>query len=106
MARDSRLRGYQALIAETAGTTDPAAVAFIEELMRTERPTLDALTQPECDALVVSAIPAVAELAAAGQLAMISRSGCGAPPFQTRRCRPGSACPMTTAAAGRRRSGT
>lgn len=59
---------YADLIAEIAGTTEPAAVALIEELMRSERPALDSLTAAEFAAAVRDAVYDAAEMEAGGWL--------------------------------------
>jgi uncharacterized ParB-like nuclease family protein len=68
------LRGYQAMIAEMTGITDPAMVALAEELMRVEHPTLDALTRAEFGALAAQAVAGATELADAGLLVMFCNS--------------------------------
>jgi hypothetical protein len=59
---------YASLIAENTGTTDAATVALIEELMRADRPALDALTHSEFIAAIGQACADAAELAATGML--------------------------------------
>jgi hypothetical protein len=60
---------YAALIAETTGTTDPATVTLVEELMRSERTALDGLSPAEFTAAVGQALTDAAALARAGLLA-------------------------------------
>lgn len=45
------LRGYEMSIAKATGYTDPDVVAIIEDTMRGERPTLDALSRAAFDRL-------------------------------------------------------
>ena len=59
---------YQQMIAEDTGTTDQAAVALAEEIMRCDRPTLDALTRPAFRRLARQSMAAAREMAAAGEL--------------------------------------
>ena len=49
--------GYAASIAEVTGHLDPEVCAHIENAMRVERPTLDALTRPQFAALARRSIP-------------------------------------------------
>lgn len=59
---------YQKLIAAQTGETDTAVTGLIEELMRTERTTLDALTPAEFRGAVIDAVADAAELESAGML--------------------------------------
>lgn len=59
---------YGKLIAEAIGTADPATVAVVEELMRTERTGLDGLTRGQFDREARIAFADMALMAAAGEL--------------------------------------
>lgn len=60
---------YDTLIAEAIGTTDPATVAVVEEVMRVERPALDALSLAQFNRAARTAYADVVLMAAADQLA-------------------------------------
>ncbi len=59
---------YAALIAETIGDDDPATLALVEELMRTETPTLDHLSRPRFKALARQARSDADQIKAEGWL--------------------------------------
>lgn len=59
---------YQTLIAEEIATGDPDTLTLIEELMRSEHPTLDHLTRAEFRACVIQAVAEAAEMERAGFL--------------------------------------
>jgi hypothetical protein len=59
---------YANLISAQTGSTDPATVELIEELMRADRTALDDLTPAEFAAAVIDAVADAAELEAAGML--------------------------------------
>ena len=67
-ARQTGLRGYQQEIAETIGTTDKATAELVETLMRTDRPTLDALTLGQFRRLARRSMRDARALAAIGEL--------------------------------------
>jgi hypothetical protein len=60
---------YAQLIANTIGTSDGATLKLVEELMRCDRPTLDALTRPQFRRLAREGMAAARELARTGELA-------------------------------------
>jgi hypothetical protein len=65
-----KLRPYAQSIADATGTTDPATLALIEQLMRDDNGgVLDSLTPADFDAAIPVAIAGAAELAAFGLLA-------------------------------------
>lgn len=59
---------YSTLIAEAIGTADPATLAVVEELMRTDRTGLDGLTRSQFDREARLAFSDMALMAAAGAL--------------------------------------
>jgi hypothetical protein len=59
---------YATAIAAAIGSTDPAMIALVEEIMREDRSGLDSLPRAQFDAEARSARADIAGLAAAGLL--------------------------------------
>ena len=64
------MSSYAKLIGEAIGTTDPATLALVEELMRADRTALDGLTRPAFIRAARDTYADAAMLAAAGELGM------------------------------------
>ena len=60
---------YATLIASAVNTTDPATVAVVEELMRTDRTALDGLSNAQFNRAARTAFADMVLLASAGALA-------------------------------------
>jgi hypothetical protein len=60
---------YARLIADTIGSDDTAALAVVEDIMRTDRTGLDGLSRPEFVALAREAHGDMRAMGAAGMLA-------------------------------------